>query len=245
MRTVTERYINTVTGLLGKILDTQSEAIDAAASAVADALGGGGTLFAFGTGHSHMLAEELFYRAGGLVKVYPILDAPLMLHVGASRSSDVERIPGYAATLVGYGADPREGDVMIIFSNSGRNAVPVDMALMMKERGVKTVAVTNLAHSRASSSRHPSGKRLFEICDIVIDNGGCVGDAALNLDGYVCGPTSTVIGAAIVQCIACGAVGELCARGVKPEVFSSSNVDGGDAINHEYIKKYNREIPIL
>ncbi|MBO7375883.1 MAG: SIS domain-containing protein [Clostridia bacterium] len=245
MRSVTERYISTVTGLLGKILDTQSDAIDAAASAVADALAGGGTLFAVGPGHSHMLAEELFYRAGGLVKVYPILDSPLMLHAGASRSSDVERIPGYAATLVGYGADPREGDVMIIFSNSGRNSVPVDMALMMKERGVKTIAVTNLSHSRASSSRHPSGKRLFEICDIVIDNGGCVGDAALNMNGYICGPTSTVIGAAVVQCISCGAVGELCARGLKPEVFSSSNVDGGDVINHEYIKKYNRDIPIL
>ncbi len=245
MRSITESYINTVTGLLGRLLETQSGAIDEAAKAVADSLEKGGTLFAFGTGHSHMLAEELFYRAGGLVKVHPILDAPLMLHVGASRSSEVERIPGYAATLVGFGADPGERDVMIIFSNSGRNAVPVDMALIMKERGVKTIAVTNLNHSRASSSRHPSGKRLFEICDIVIDNGGCVGDASINAEGYVCGPTSTVIGAAIVQCIACGATGELAARGVKPEVFCSSNVDGGDEINHGYIRKYSKEIPIL
>ena len=245
MDSVIDRYLDHAAGLLREVGETQREALDLAADAVARTLASGGTLYAFGTGHSHMLAEELFYRAGGLVKVYPILDAPLMLHVSASRSSEVERIPGYAASLLGHGADPGPGDVMMIFSNSGRNAVPVDMALMMRERSVKTVAITNLAHSRACASRHPSGKRLFEICDVVIDNRGCPGDAAMNVGGYNVGPTSTVVGAAIIQCVACGAVEKLAAMREIPEVFSSSNVDGGDGINEAYIEKYRKEIPIL
>ncbi|MBQ9545223.1 MAG: SIS domain-containing protein [Clostridia bacterium] len=242
---ITRTYADLIRALLDKLEKTQSENIGLACSAAADALQNGGMIYAFGTGHSHMLAEELFYRAGGLVRVVPVFDDPLMLHVGASRSSEIERLPGYAATLFGQWRDPKKNDVFFIFSNSGRNAVPVEAALEMKARGVKTVAVTNLAHSRASASRHDSGKRLFEICDIVIDNGGCVGDAALDIGGSVCGATSTVIGAAIVQMIACGTVDELIQRGVEPEVFKSSNVDGGDEINHEYIKKYQKEIPIL
>lgn len=242
---MTQRYFAEIQRLLTQVLNTQNEAIDNAITATANALAQGGTVYAFGTGHSHMLAEELFYRAGGLVKVHPILDEPLMLHVGASRSSHIERLPGYAATLLDHGISPGETDVFFIFSNSGRNAVPVEMAIEVKKRGATVICITNLAHSGQSSSRHPSGKRLFELCDIVIDNCGCVGDAAMELGNKTCGPTSTVIGAAILQSIACGAVEELQNRGIQPEVFSSSNVDGGDVINGQFIEKYKKDIPIL
>lgn len=242
---IASRYFAEIQRLLNKVLETQNEAIEQAIVATANALQQGGTVYAFGTGHSHMLAEELFYRAGGLVKVHPILDEPLMLHVGASRSSHIERLPGYAATLLDYGVSPTEKDVFFIFSNSGRNAVPVEMAIEVKKRGATVICITNLTHSGQSSSRHPSGKRLFELCDIVLDNCGCIGDAAMRLGDKTCGPTSTVIGAAILQSIACGAVEELQNRGVEPEVFSSSNVDGGDAINEQFIQKYQKDIPIL
>lgn len=242
---IASRYFAEIQRLLNKVLETQNQAIEQAITATANALQQGGTVYAFGTGHSHMLAEELFYRAGGLVKVHPLLDEPLMLHVGASRSSHIERLPGYAATLLDYGVSPGENDVFFIFSNSGRNAVPVEMALEVKKRGATVICITNLTHSGQSSSRHPSGKRLFELCDVIIDNCGCVGDAAMKLGDKTCGPTSTVIGAAILQSIACGAVEELQNRGVEPEVFSSSNVDGGDAINEQFIQKYQKDIPIL
>ncbi len=242
---ITQRYFTEIQRLLALVLETQNQAIEQAIVATANTLQKGGTVYAFGTGHSHMLAEELFYRAGGLVKVYPILDEPLMLHVGASRSSHIERLPGYAATLLEHGITPTANDVFFIFSNSGRNAVPVEMALEAKKKGTTVICITNLAHSGKSASRHPSGKRLFELCDIVIDNCGCVGDAAMKLGDKTCGPTSTVIGAAILQSIACGAVEELQNRGVQPEVFSSSNVDGGDAVNETYIEKYKKNIPIL
>ena len=242
---ITRQYFHNIHTLLDKVLQTQAEAIHQAVSAVADTLAAGGMVYAFGTGHSHMLAEELFYRAGGLVKVYPILDEPLMLHRNASRSSQVERLPGYAATLLDNGIRPTEKDTVFLFSNSGRNAVPVEMALEMKNRGVCTICITNLAQSSQASSRHPSGLRLFELCHIVIDNCGAVGDAAMDAGACRCGPTSTVIGAAIVQAIVCGVVQQLQDRGITPEVFCSSNVDGGDARNHDLIEQYRGQIPML
>ncbi len=238
-------YLNEIRRLLDQIQSTQSQAIEQATIAVADALEKGGTVYAFGTGHSHMLAEELFYRAGGLVKVYPILDEPLMLHSSATRSSQLERLSGYAETLFDHGISPTKDDVFFIFSNSGRNAVPVETAMLMKERGVPVICITNLTHSSGCTSRHASGKRLFELSDIVIDNCGCVGDSAMKIGDKVCGPTSTVIGATILQSIACGAVQVLEERGVKPEVFTSGNVDGGDDNNQRYVERYQKEIPIL
>lgn len=242
---MTKQYLTNIHTLLDRVLETQSDSINRAVAAVANTLEQGGMVYAFGTGHSHLLAEELFYRAGGLVKVYPILDEPLMLHRNASRSSQVEGLSGYAATLLENGISPTEKDTIFIFSNSGRNAVPVEMALEMKQRGVCTICITNLAQSSQAVSRHSSGLRLFELCDIVIDNCGAVGDAAMDIGCFRCGPTSTVIGAAILQAIVCGVVEQLQDRGVMPEVFCSSNVDGGDGVNHHLITQYRREIPML
>ena len=139
----------------------------------------------------------------------------------------------------------KAGDVLISISNSGRNAVPLEMAMAARERGTKVICITNLAQSSQAVSRHSSGLRLFELSDIVIDNCGAVGDAAMTIGPNTCGPTSTVIGAAILQAIVCGVVEELQRRGIAPEVFCSSNVDGGDEINHRWIEQYRREIPIL
>lgn len=239
------RYMETALQLLKKVQSTQQDAMQAAAEAVAATLEHGGTIFTFGTGHSHMLAEEVFYRAGGLAKVYPILDEPLMLHADAPRSSMLERLPGYAHTLINSRIGIKEGDVIFLFSNSGRNTVSVEMALEAKEKGMTVICITNLQHSRSVVSRHPSGKRLYEACDIVIDNLGAIGDAAIPIGSETCGPTSTVIGSAIMQAIVCGAVEKMIDDGAEPEVFKSSNVDGGDEANDRYIEKYHPSIRML
>ena len=239
-----QSYFSHLSQLLDKVLSTQKENIKKASLLLENALEASNTVFAFGTGHSHMLSEELFYRAGGLVKVYPIFDEPLMLHVNASRSSDIERQEGYAAKLLDK-TPLKENDLLFIFSNSGRNAVPVEMALEAKKRGAKTICITNLSHSSSSSSRHSSGKKLYELCDVVIDNCGCKGDAAMDIQGLRCGPTSTAVGAAILWAAVCEAVEALKKRGCPCEVFLSSNLDGSDEINQEYIKKYSKEIPML
>ena len=239
-----EEYFKELARVMQEVEKTQGGVIEQAVNAVAETLENGGTVFTFGTGHSHILAEEIFYRAGGLVKVYPLLDSPLMLHINASRSSNMERVSGYAETLWD-GIETKKGDVLFIFSNSGRNAVPVDMALSAKKRGLRVICITNMNHTRASSSRHPAGKKLYEVSDIAIDNCGCIGDAAIKIGEFVCGPTATAVGAAILQAIVCGAVGKMIDDDTKPEVFKSSNVDGGDAVNEAYIKKYKNEIRIL
>lgn len=238
-------YFKEVSRVLAQVTATQEGAVERAAQAVADALTTDGMIYAFGTGHSHMLAEELFYRAGGLARVYPILDTPLMLHVNASRSSQMERLSGYAHTLLENGPKLKPGDVLFLFSNSGRNAVPLELATEARELGVTTVCITNLNHSSQVTSRHASGKKLYELCDIVIDNCGCVGDAAIAVGDQICGPTSTAVGAAILQAIVCGAVEKVQARGLKPEVFVSGNLDGGEAVCESYIEKYRGIIRML
>ena len=229
----TKRYFEELKTVLDCVETTQSDAIESASKACADALLNGKMIYTFGTGHSHILAEEIFYRAGGLAAIYPILEEPLML-THAARSSQMERIEGYAKLLL-EDVDPISGSVMFIFSNSGRNTVSVEMALEAKKRNITVICITNMKHTATSASRHPSGKKLYEVSDIVIDNCGCIGDASVELFGRKSGATSTAIGSAILQAITCRTV-ELCEG--KAEVFSSANVDGGDEINHSYIEKY-------
>lgn len=239
-------YIKNNQEIIEKIATDGAENIEKTAELFSDALINNRKIFLFGTGHSHMLSEELFYRAGGLVKIQPILNPPLMLHISASESTVAERVEGVAQNLFDeYGI--KENDVIVIISNSGRNGVIVDMALLCKEKGVKTVALTNLQHTYSGESRHKSGRRLCEIADVVLDNFGCVGDACVEVDGVegrIC-PTSTVSGALILNAVVAEAV-DICAKkGFVPEHFASSNVDGGDEINNKLIEKYKEEIKHL
>lgn len=242
MDKITE-YTKNFEGILKKIETDGAQNMRAAARLLADTLEGGHNIFLLGTGHSHMLAEELFYRAGGLVNIRPILETSLMLHESASKSTELERLSDYAEILYEHYGISR-GDTVIIISNSGRNGVPVDMALICRERGVNVIALTSMNHTMAGASRHKSGKRLCELADLVLDNYGCTGDASVFIPalGRNAAPTSTAAGAIILNAIEAQTVENLAEDGFKPEVFASSNVDGGDEINREYIKKYKKEI---
>ena len=240
-----EQYIRRVTDMLLEALDSQAEALEAAAQRIFGSMREGGMLYTFGTGHGHLLAEEIFYRAGGLARVCPMLDERLMLHLSASESTAWERKAGIAEEVLRrYGL--RRGDVLIIVSNSGRNAAPVEMAMLARERGVPVIALTNLRHSTRATARSALGKRLFEVADIVLDNRGVPGDAVwAAADGSAVGPTSTVVGAALLQAIVCR-VRELSDhQGAALEFFVSSNVDGGDAVNEQLIVGYRERIPHL
>lgn len=239
-------YIENIKRIIGKIETEGKESIEKTAGIIADTVMNGRRLYLFGTGHSHMLAEELFYRAGGLVNIQPILIDSLMLHVSASESTVAEREEGMADKILSeYGMD--ENDAIIIISNSGRNGVIVDMALLCKEKGLNVIALTNLEHTYSGESRHKSGKRLCEIADTVLDNGGCAGDACVEVDGVagkICA-TSTVCGALILNAVVAQAVSICIQNGVVPEHFASSNVDGGDEINNILVEKYKKEIKHL
>ena len=145
-------YFDTIHGLLDEAEQRNASSLEQASDAVAECMVHKGVLHTFGTGHGHMLAEELFYRAGGLVAINAILYPALMLHLSALSSTHVERLPGYAAiVLERYVIKP--GDVMLIASNSGRNSVPIEMALLAQSHGLKVIALTSIAHSQSQSSQ--------------------------------------------------------------------------------------------
>ncbi len=239
-------YFQNLQKILERIIDEQGNNIERASRAVADTLENGGRIHAFGTGHSHMLAEEIFYRAGGLVNVNPILESSLMLHESASKSTELERLEGYGEILFAHHSIT-DKDILFLFSNSGRNGVAIDLALIAAEKGVKTVVITNMEHTMQGASRHSSGKKLYEAAYIAIDNCGCYGDASIRIDAVNrnVAPTSTAAGAAILNAIEARAVEMMAADGYTPDVFSSSNVDGGDEINNAFIAKYKKEIKSL
>ena len=222
-----ERYIEELQTVLWRIKSEQLNAIAAAGQLVADTLVAGGVIHTFGTGHSHLIADEAFFRAGGIAAINPILDERLIFLKGALESTRAERVAGFAQSLA-----EREkltsADAAIIISNSGRNIVPVEMALEMKAHDIKVIAITSVQQSRQSMPLHKSGKRLFEIADVTIDNCVPPGDALLSLPGLdsPIGPSSTVAGAAIINSIMIEAVAESLRRGEPIPVLPSANIDG-------------------
>lgn len=240
-----KRYRESVFEKLQKAFRQEKE-ISIAAKWIAQAIASHGWIYTSGTGHSHMLAEEIFYRAGGFARVIPILDDSLMLHKDASGSTVVERREGYAQKLFQPYAITNK-DVFIIASNSGRNSVSVEMAQIAQEKGAKVIVITNYAHSKSVDSRHSSGLKLFQVSDIFLDTFGEIGDAAINLDGLHTnvGATSTVVGAALLNAIMVQAAALALENGIVPEVFNSSNSNEGESHNENLISKYKAEVRIL
>jgi uncharacterized phosphosugar-binding protein len=237
-----EQYYEILLGQMRAIRGREWAKIAEAGEWLGEALANDKFLYAFGTGHSHLLAEEIFYRAGGLARACPILDERLMLHKEAIEATYLEREEGYAAKLLDLYPVER-GDVLIVASNSGRNAVPVEMAIEGRARGMKVIAITNLAHAKLWGSRHRSGKTLGEIADICLDNCGIPGDACVPVDGIdqLLGSPSTATGAMIVNLIIVQGIESALKRGRTPEVFISSNSNGDDH-NDRLLQKYKSRV---
>ncbi|MDD6467536.1 MAG: SIS domain-containing protein [Erysipelotrichaceae bacterium] len=236
-----EQVFSTGYEVIRKIETTQMDALYQASEIIAKAIAEDHHFFVTGSGHSHTVAEEFYGRAGGLACMIPILTTELTLTEHPTKSTYLERLCGYASILADL-YHVKEGDVVLIASNSGRNAYPVEMALEAHNRGAKVVAITNLKHSKATTSRHPSQKRLFEIADVVIDNCGEIGDAATKVDGIEAAllPTSSMANAFIAQAITVQVTCNLRDMGIEPPVFISSNVQSETNRNQEYFEKYTR-----
>ena len=243
-----DRYLDVMCGLLQTIKETQKESILEAVNAITDSLRNDGVLHLFGTGHAQMLVEEAYSRAGGLVPVDAITERILWPHSGLSTA--LERTTDSVKVFFDF-HNVQTGDAMIIISNSGINAMVVEAAFEAKRRGVKVIAITSLIHSRhpdaRHSGRHSSGKRLFEVADIVINNFVPEGDAVLEIEGVDTrvGTGSTITGAAIINAIVCGVAEEMIKRGVEPPIFMSNNMEGTEEHDRRLIAKYKNRLPLL
>ena len=240
-------YLDAIIQLLQQVRETQKEAIERAAQVIATAIQADHLVYAFGATHASLLAQELFYRAGGLVPVNPILPPGLTTDIRpATLTSKLERLPGFGAQILSE--TPMEaGDILIVHSVSGRNAVAVEIAQGARQRGVYVIAVTSLAYSRAIQPRQPGMPRLFETADLVLDDGAPLGDAMVKLAGQPqkVGPASTVTGAAIVNAIVVRTAELLLERTGEMPVFMSGNLDGGDAHNQRWMEHYRGRLTYL
>jgi uncharacterized phosphosugar-binding protein len=242
-----QAYFARAIAALQQVAASQAKAVGEAAGLIEEAIVGGQALYAFGATHSFMVAEELVYRTGGLMLVNPIYPHGMNLSVRPlPATSQMERVPGLGKELLGL-APVQAGDVVIVASTSGRNPVPIDLALAASGRGAKVIGITSLAYTRGVSSRHASGRKLADVCTVVIDNGAPYGDAAVQVPGFrqAVGPLSSVTGCAIANAIVAETVTRLVARGYEPPVFMSANLDGGDAYNARLLRANAHRIHYL
>ena len=246
-----ETYFERVTGLMRRVLEEEKDAISQAAQHVADTIATDKLLHIFGSGgHSAMSAEELFFRAGGLVPVNAILDGGVLLANGALRSNYIERTPGYAhAVLEYFGVD--KDDVMIIVNAYGINACTIDAALEAKRRDCTTIAVTSKDLQKElpddHPSRHPSNQNLCDLTDVVIDCKVPMGDVLLSVPGVTqnIGASSTYLNALSLNLIVIEAIELLAERGIDPPIWQSANSPGGDEANKHHIETYKQRIKLL
>ncbi|WP_299091897.1 SIS domain-containing protein [uncultured Metabacillus sp.] len=239
-------YFTKIQDKLQLVLEKESESMKIVAAKIAESIQQGGIIQLFGCGHSHILTEEVFFRAGGLAPIKPILIEPLMLHEGAVKSSQLERLNDYAAHFLDR-QDIQPNDVVIVLSTSGINPVPIDVALYAREKGAFVVGICSFDYRSGQTSRHKSGKFLADVVDLPLNNFSVKGDAILSYDRVKVPfiPTSTVIGAAMLNGILAEAIKKIADAGMEPPIFLSGNITGADEHNKKLIQKYSKRIELL
>ncbi|HEX3811359.1 MAG TPA: sugar isomerase domain-containing protein [Mycobacteriales bacterium] len=221
-------YPSIARGIIERIEETQEPAIRAAANAFADAIAAGGLVHLFGAGHSRMGVEEIFPRIGSIIGYHPIVELSLSYYtnvvgtMGLAQALFLERVDGLGELLLSN-YEFGEHDAALVISSTGINNVPVEVALGLKNRGLTVAAITSVAHSSSVDSRHPSGKHLYEVADIVVDNCTPPGDAAVHVEGveFPVGPTSTLGTVVVAHSINALLAEGLVQRGVRPIVLGS------------------------
>lgn len=223
--------------LLAKAWDTNAPVIAALAPIIGASVARGEVVHTFGSGHSEIISREIIGRAGGLVCVTGVIDPT---------AGFIENLPGYGTKLIeryDRQYELRPGETIIVISNSGKNGAPVDVALYAKNKGLNVVALTCMAMSRDTPSQHSSGKKLYECAHHVLDNGGVMGDAIVEVTpGVMGGPTSTLIGASVLNWLMLAVMDWLKAGGHPMPVLRSQNLPGAIEHNRELGRKYKSRL---
>jgi uncharacterized phosphosugar-binding protein len=244
-------YAEQVVSLIGRIETEEADAVGAAATLIADHITRNGTdrlIYVYGPGgHSNLAAQEVFFRAGGLVNVSAILDEGTLLSGGALRSMAIERTPGYGRVVI---EDNRlgDGDLLILVNAYGINAALIDAALTARERGVTVIGVSSREHADRTApghpARHPTKQNLHDLVDLHIDTKVPIGDAVLDVEGVPerVGAISTFANAYTLNCVMAAAIDELAARGTVPEIWRSGNAPGGDERNGLFLDRFRGRV---
>ncbi|MFE9022112.1 SIS domain-containing protein [Streptomyces sp. NPDC007808] len=243
--TPADQFFDAAIALLQRVRADEAENIEAAGTLLADTVAAGGRLFAFGAGHSSLAAQDIVYRAGGLA-LMNLLAVPGVVGVDvmpATLGSALERVDGLASAVLDT-SPLRDGDALVVISLSGRNALPVEMAMRARALGVRVIGVTSVAYAAETSSRHVSGTYLKDHCDVVLDSKIAIGDAELTLDTIPApfAPASTVVTTALLQAVMATAASSLAGRGIEPPLLRSGNVDGGHDWNSRVFEQYGDRI---
>jgi uncharacterized phosphosugar-binding protein len=236
--TALDQYLQAITELQTRVVEDERAILIEVAERMAETTRRDRRIFLFGTGHSRLLAEEGFYRAGGLANVVPILTEHFMLHHLPALGSHLERTPGLADMILDR-YTPEPGEMLFIFSNSGVNRLPVELAVQGHERKMFIVGVSSSAYAR-QAPLSDLGLRLDESVDLAIDNGGIPGDALIELADFPwrVAPSSTVIGALIWNCLVSETARLLLNSGITPPIFVSINVAGAAEHNQALLEKW-------
>ena len=234
-----EEYFTNVNNIVKRIFETQGTRIEQVAEMVSDAISKDGLVHVLGVGHSHIVAEEVFWRAGTLVPIHAILEPSMIGHSEITKSAYMEKLEGTGKIICDYHRI-LPPDILIAISNSGNNSMPIDVAIEAKKRGVKTIGICSFTYTKSLKPRHSSGKKLMDVVDVSIDNCGQVGDTCIKLEGIEqgLGPTSTISGVYIINSIVIQAAANLHHKGIQPLVYWSGNLPNGMQANKEYMDKY-------
>lgn len=238
MKKFEEFFLNT-NKVVDKVLGTQGDQILKAADFVSECLEKDGLVHTFGVGHSHLVAEEVFWRSGTLVPVHAILEPSMTGHTEILKSATMEKLEGTGKIICDY-HKINPPDVLIVISNSGNNAAPIDVAEEARHRGVKVIGICSVTYCLSLTPRHSSGTKLIDVVDVVIDNGGNIGDTCVKIEDVEqpLGPSSTIAGSYIIHGILIQAAQNLVTMGVKPKVYWSGSLPDGMQANQKFIDEY-------
>ena len=244
-------YVEKAFANIRKVVEKQGDNIKAAAALMADAIKNDRLINVYaGGGHTTLAMGEMFFRAGGLANINPLMETALSVFNQALKYLELERTVNFGASIIKY-YDIQEGDVVLFFHNIGINPATIDAAMEVKKRGGKIIAVASSYWQDEMPAdhfiRHPSGKNLFDFADVCIDDYNPVGDAIVNVPGLdtPIAPVSNVVDFTIAHLLEIETVRQCIEMGVTPPVWSSANTPGGDEKNAAYLKKYKPQIKSL